>query len=272
RRCGSRDEPRGALQRGLLRGARSPDPDGARRGARGAISPSAPDHEARRRAPDDARRGRAPLHRALRDRESRRADERGVGPRGGGGPLARPGAAAHEEPAAPALRAPWLRARAMAGAHRLAADQVHYEWNNALSPRLTIDPGDTVSFATRAAPDACSRRAPPPPAGSGGGPSRAHPRTGPARMRGAAPGDTLVVEVLEMEPAADFGWTAIRPGRGLLPEAEFSKPHLVIWDVSDGAYARMGQHIAVPLAPFPRVMGTALAQPRAHTPIPPPHT
>src|SRR5262249_12670120 len=152
-----------------------------------AISHSAPDHDARRRAPDDARRGRAPLHRALRDRESRRADERGVGPRGGGGPLARPGAAAHEEPAAPALRAPWLRARALAGPQRLAADQVPYEWNNALSPRLTIDPGDTVIFDTRDAADGYYSRDSTHADVLGRGPFRGHPLTGPVRMRGAAP-------------------------------------------------------------------------------------
>src|SRR5262249_48957206 len=103
----------------------------------------------------------------------------------------------------------------------------------------------------------------------GRGPFRGHPLTGPVRVRGAAPGDTLVVEVLEMEAAADFGWTAIRPGRGLLPEAAFAKPHLVVWDVSDDACARLGRHIAVPLAPFPGVMGTALDEPGGHSTMPP---
>jgi acetamidase/formamidase len=89
------------------------------------------------------------------------------------------------------------------------------------------------------------------------------------RVRGAVPGDTLVVEVLDMRPGADFGWTAIRPGRGLLPEAEFPEPHLVIWDLSDGAFARMGRGIAVRVAPFPGVMGTALDDPGGHSTMPP---
>ena len=33
--------------------------------------------------------------------------------------------------------------------HRLDHEQIHQEWNNALPPRLTIDPGDTVVFETR---------------------------------------------------------------------------------------------------------------------------
>jgi acetamidase/formamidase len=157
----------------------------------------------------------------------------------------------------------------MAATHRLAADQVHYEWNNALEPRLEIDPGDTVAFDTRDAADGYYSKDSTHADVLGRGPFRGHPLTGPVRVRGAAPGDTLVVEVLEMEPAADFGWTAIRPGRGLLPEADFPKPHLQIWDVSDHAYARMGLGIAVPLGCFPGVMGTGLDEAGGHSTMPP---
>jgi len=157
----------------------------------------------------------------------------------------------------------------MAGIHRLAADQVHYEWNNALAPRLEIEPGATVAFDTRDAADGYYSRDSTHADVLARGPFRGHPLTGPVAVRGAAPGDTLVVEVLEMRPAGDFGWTAIRPGRGLLPEEEFPKPHLVVWDLSDGAHARMGPNIAVPLAPFPGVMGTALDEAGGHSTMPP---
>lgn len=156
----------------------------------------------------------------------------------------------------------------MARTHKLDAGTVHYEWNNALAPRLEIDPGDTVVFDTRDAADRFYSRA-----------SthedvlrrvfRGHPLTGPVRVRGARPGDVLVVEVLEMAPAADFGWTQIRPGRGLLPETDFAKPYLQIWDLADGTHARMGTRVAVPLAPFPGVMGVALDEPGGHSTLPP---
>src|SRR5439155_889668 len=84
--------------------------------------------------------------------------------------------------------------------------------------------------------------------------SRDDPLTGPVRVNGARPGDVLVVEIVEVRPRASFGWTAIRPGRGLLPEAEFAKPFLQIWDLADGTHARMGHGIAVPIEPFPGVM------------------
>src|SRR2546430_6712374 len=37
--------------------------------------------------------------------------------------------------------------------HTLDCETVHYEWNNALAPRLEIEPGDTVVFDTRDAAD-----------------------------------------------------------------------------------------------------------------------
>ncbi|MBM4441365.1 MAG: acetamidase/formamidase family protein [Candidatus Rokubacteria bacterium] len=153
--------------------------------------------------------------------------------------------------------------------HALDAETVHYEWNNALAPRLTVDPGDTVVFDTRDAADRFYSKT-----------SvaddvlqrvfKGHALTGPVKVRGAAPGDTLVVDVLEMVPALDFGWTQIRPGRGLLTEQDFPKPHLCVWDLSDTQVARMpNRPIAVPLDPFPGVMGVALDQPGPHSTMPP---
>jgi acetamidase/formamidase len=153
--------------------------------------------------------------------------------------------------------------------HRLDAREVHKEWNNALAPRLTIDPGDTVVFDTRDAADGYYSKASTHADVIGRGRFRGHPLTGPVRVRGAAPGDTLVVEILDVRPALDWGWTAIRPGRGLLPEADFAKPYLNIWDLSDGTHARMGNAVAVPIEAFPGVMGVALDEPGGHSTMPP---
>jgi len=157
----------------------------------------------------------------------------------------------------------------MARTHHLDAGQVHYEWNNALTPRLRIEPGDTVVFETRDAADGYYSVASTHADVLARGPFRGHPLTGPVAVAGARPGDTLVVEILEVKPRAPFGWTAIRPGRGLLPEADFPKPFLQLWDLSDGTHARMGRDIAVPLAPFPGVMGVALDEPGGHSTMPP---
>ena len=152
--------------------------------------------------------------------------------------------------------------------HKLDAQQVHHEWNNALAPRLTIDPGDTVVFDTRDASDHYYSRTSTHPDVLARGPFRGHPLTGPVSVRGAAPGDTLVIEILDVRPALDFGWTAIRPGRGLLPESDFANPFLNIWDLDSGV-ARMGKRVAVPIEAFPGVMGVALEEPGGHSTMPP---
>ena len=156
----------------------------------------------------------------------------------------------------------------MARTHHLDAEQIHQEWNNALPPRLTIDAGDTVVFDTRDAANRFYTRRSTHDDVIGRGPFRGHPLTGPVRVHGARPGDVLAVEILEVKPDA-WGWTQIRPGRGLLPEADFPKPYLQIWDLADGRVARMGNGIAVPTAPFPGVMGVALDEPGGHSTMPP---
>ena len=153
--------------------------------------------------------------------------------------------------------------------HRLGHDEIHQEWNNALAPRLTIDPGDTVVFDTRDAANLFYTKDSTHEDVLRRGPFKGHPLTGPVFVRGARPGDTLVVEILDVQPALDWGWTAIRPGRGLLPEADFAKPYLQIWDMSDKRHARMGNKVAVPIAPFPGVLGVALDEPGAHSTMPP---
>jgi acetamidase/formamidase len=157
----------------------------------------------------------------------------------------------------------------MAQAHQLDASAVHHEWNNSLVPRLTIEPGDTVTFDTRDASDGYYTARSTAADAAARGPFRGHPLTGPVLVRGAGPGDLLAVDILEVRPGASFGWTAIRPGRGLLPERDLSKAFLQIWDLSDGRYARMGHGIAVPIEAFPGVMGTALDEPGGHSTMPP---
>ena len=155
--------------------------------------------------------------------------------------------------------------------HELDDRSVHYAWDNSINPRLKIDPGDTIRFHTRDSADYYYT----PDSGNEDvlkkGPLKGHPLTGPVYVRDAAPGDTLAVEILDVTPARDFGWTAIRPGKGLLPQVEFPNPFLQIWDLSDGGFARMPQRsdIAVPMAAFPGILGTALSEPGSHHTIPP---
>jgi formamidase len=59
-----------------------------------------------------------------------------------------------------------------------------------------------------------------------------HPLTGPVGIRGASPGDLLVVTPLRIVPDS-FGTTAVIPGFGLLGDL-FEDPFLVRWQIDDG--------------------------------------
>ncbi|HEY1515604.1 MAG TPA: acetamidase/formamidase family protein [Solirubrobacteraceae bacterium] len=59
-----------------------------------------------------------------------------------------------------------------------------------------------------------------------------HPLTGPIEVRGARPGDLLVVTPHRIEPDR-FGTTAVIPGFGVLGDL-FIEPYLVRWRIEDG--------------------------------------
>jgi acetamidase/formamidase len=153
--------------------------------------------------------------------------------------------------------------------HYLPAERLHFAWDNSLSAVLEVEPGDCVTIDTWDASghevkrtftneDAAKRKRKP---GVG------HALTGPIVVHGARAGGTLVVDVLEVQPAA-WGFTTFSPGRGLLPD-EFPSAYIRIWDLEDGRLARGLDGVRVPLAPFCGVMGVALAEAGAHTTIPP---
>ena len=155
--------------------------------------------------------------------------------------------------------------------HCLDASQVHLAWDNSLSPLLRVLPGDTIELETRDSANGYYNRQSTAEDVIRKGPLKGHPLTGPVYVEGAEPGDVLAVEILDVVPRADFGWTAIRPGRGLLPQTEFPEAHLQIWDLSDGQFARMQdrEDIAVPMACFPGIVGTALPDSGEFSTIPP---
>ena len=153
--------------------------------------------------------------------------------------------------------------------HYLPDERVHFTWDAGNEPVLEIESGDTVVVWTR---DVSDNQIGPDSDVSviaGLDWDRVYPLAGPIVVKGAQPGDTLAVEILDIRTQG-WGWTAILPGFGLLPE-EFPDAYLRIFDISAGDFAYMREDVAIPLAPFFGTMGVCPAGASAQ-PIMPPGT
>lgn len=149
--------------------------------------------------------------------------------------------------------------------HLLDDSVVHYQWDVTLPPRLTIDPGDTVTMDCRDPAEGHYAPHRTPEERAQPRKSKGHPLTGPIAIRGAEPGDTLVVEILKFE-LKGWGWSRCGPATGLLP-GEF-EPFLKVWEYLDG-FAELKPGIRIPLEPFCGVMGVAPAEPGPLVTMPP---
>jgi len=155
----------------------------------------------------------------------------------------------------------------MPATHYAPPDRVHYTWDAGHEPALTIADGDTVVVHTRdvsdnqIGPDSDTSVV------AGLDWERVYPLAGPIYVEGAKPGDTLAVEILDLHTEG-WGWTAILPGLGLLPE-EFPDAYLRVFDISNGEVVPFREDIEIPLAPFMGTMGVCPAGASAQPVMPP---
>ena len=152
--------------------------------------------------------------------------------------------------------------------HDLRGDAFNYVWDNSIEPALEVDPDDVVELHVRDASDdqihADSDVADVTKLDF----SHVNPVSGPLFVKGARPGDVLVVELLDFRPR-EWGWTAIIPGFGLLAD-EYPDPWLRISKLDpEAGRVRFAEGIALPYRPFPGTIGVAPAEPGSHPIVPP---
>jgi acetamidase/formamidase len=155
----------------------------------------------------------------------------------------------------------------MATTHYFPTDQVHFTWDAGNAPALSIAPGDTVVFETR---DVSDNQITPDSDASAIASwdwDRVYPLAGPVAVEGAEPGDTLVVEILDLH-VKGWGWTAILPGFGLLAD-DFTEPYLRVFDLTLGDRTHFRDDIVIPLTPFLGTMGVCPPGASAQSVMPP---
>jgi acetamidase/formamidase len=140
----------------------------------------------------------------------------------------------------------------------LSTKSTHDRWNRDLEPQIEVEPGDVVKFdcfdssggqinANSTVDDFLKIDR-----------SKIHTLTGPVVIKGAKPGDTLRVRVLNIQHKG-WGWTSITPGLGFLPD-RFANPFLFIWQLDEESTDSLAPAV-VPLRPFCGIMGVAPAAP-----------
>jgi acetamidase/formamidase len=148
-------------------------------------------------------------------------------------------------------------------------DQWHLAWDHSISPIATIRSGEMLTFDLLDASCGQITESSTVEAIKTLDFSQVDQVNGPIYVEGAEPGDTLEIEMVDLQPAT-WGWTAIIPGFGLLAD-EFSEPALKIWQLEGSAngWADFAPGIKLPLEPFCGEIGLAPGAPGAHSTIPP---
>ncbi len=137
---------------------------------------------------------------------------------------------------------------------RITRDHIVYSLDKAHPPVAAIDPGDEVCFETWDARTGSIKTEwdlldTPHPMGP-------NPATGPVFVRGAEPGDALVVSILDISLAGQ-GYTGTRPGRGVLGHL-ISRHRTRLFPIVDGM-VMFSERIHFPVRPMVGVIGTAPA-------------
>lgn len=143
----------------------------------------------------------------------------------------------------------------------------HYGWDNSFKPIAEVESGQTITYKITE---------------SSGGQFTKHstvddvknldfgkinPVSGPLYVKGAQPGDTLEIEMLDFGQL-DWGWTAIIPGFGLLSD-EFKEPAIKTFDLKNRNKTEFLDGIDLFIKPFPGTMGVALPEPGNFSVVPP---
>jgi amidase len=136
--------------------------------------------------------------------------------------------------------------------HVVSREDIVWAFGPEMEPVLEVEPGSTVRFETRDCFDGQIR-------------SkedlvteidfqRVNAATGPVAVKGAEPGDSLVVEILEVNPI-EWGVATLIPGYGQLID-QVQAPLTRLFKVEDGI-VEMNERVRFPARPMVGVVGVA---------------
>ncbi len=137
--------------------------------------------------------------------------------------------------------------------HKISMKDVVFKADPENKPVLTIESGDTVVFECKDAFNQVIQKPEDLPIDFDM--ETINPATGPVYVKGAEPGDTLEVHILDVD-VAEQGSCCIIPDFGFLAP-EYTEPWTRIIPIKDG-YAIFSNKVKIPIDPFP---GTLIVAP-----------
>ena len=136
-------------------------------------------------------------------------------------------------------------------------EHLHLQWQHDLAPRVRVSIGDTLvvetadNFALYREMNSDNDLVESLPL------TQLNPLTGPIAVEGAEPGDTLIVEVVDIT-VTEQGHIALIPGTGVLKNYT-SSPHTKIWQIVAGESV-FNEDIRFPIRPILGTFGTMPAE------------
>jgi len=135
-------------------------------------------------------------------------------------------------------------------------ENYHYLLSKSRKPVLEVNPGDLVTFQINEVTSSQLTRDSTKSDISKLDASKFYPLSGPVHVVGARRGDALAIDVLKAT-TADWGWSAIIPGLGVLEE--FNEPFLWTWRLDKKGWVNFKNGLRVHYRPFCGFMGLAPA-------------
>src|SRR5215216_767434 len=151
---------------------------------------------------------------------------------------------------------------------RIPRDQFTYQFAATAEPIATVAAGDQFIVETHDTSTGRIHRAEDVPGFVRvRDPLKVNPAAGPIFVEGAAPGDDLIVEILDIR-LQPYGFVRVIAGAGVLQEG--IEPDGVLMARVDGEHLVLGESIRMPIRPMVGVIGTAPAEGVIYTAAPGP--
>ncbi len=135
----------------------------------------------------------------------------------------------------------------------------HNRWHPDIPPLIEIEPGGEVILESPGYDDYQLRDDDSTADVAAMDLTRVHPLAGPVAVRGAEPGDLLVVDLLELSPLSGVGYSCVIPEIGGILRDVYPAAYKSVWYMRGNVYAE-SRHIPgvrIPALPHPGVIGVA---------------